>query len=173
MNTRLDFIFTRRSVRKYLDKDIPAAMLHDLLEAGMAAPSARAADPLHFIVITERAGLDAIATVLPYAKMLHSAPAAIVVCGDPERAPGGSSQPGAGRQRRCRKHPAGGHRARSRFLLAGRLSPSGPYRRPCAPSCNCRPRIVPVAGIALGLALVAAAGVLLVRKYKLIAEDWR
>jgi len=24
MNTRLDFIFTRRSVRKYLDKDIPA-----------------------------------------------------------------------------------------------------------------------------------------------------
>ncbi|WP_341992299.1 lysozyme [Azorhizobium sp. AG788] len=30
-----------------------------------------------------------------------------------------------------------------------------------------------VAGIALGLALVAAAGVLLVRKYKLIAEEWR
>lgn len=36
MNPRLDFIFSRRSVRQFLDKDIPAAMLHDLVEAGTA-----------------------------------------------------------------------------------------------------------------------------------------
>lgn len=36
MNPRLDFIFTRRSVRQFLDKDISAAMLHDLLEADIA-----------------------------------------------------------------------------------------------------------------------------------------
>jgi len=89
VNTRLDFIFTRRSARKYLNRDIPAEMPHDLIDAGMAAPSARAADPWHFIVVTERKGLDAIAAVLPHGRMLLSAPAAIVVCGDRERAPDG------------------------------------------------------------------------------------
>jgi len=33
MNPRLNCIFSRRSVRKYLDKEIPAALLTDLFEA--------------------------------------------------------------------------------------------------------------------------------------------
>jgi len=86
MNPRLDFIFRRRSVRKYLDKEIPAEMLNDLLEAGMAAPSARATDPWHFLVITERETLNRMTTALPHGKMLLAAPAAIVVCGDMNRA---------------------------------------------------------------------------------------
>lgn len=86
MNPKLDFIFTRRSVRKYLAKEIPAEMLHDLLEAGMAAPSARATDPWHFLVITERETLDRMTVVLPNGKMLLAAPAALVVCGDMQRA---------------------------------------------------------------------------------------
>ena len=86
MNPQLDFIFTRRSVRKYLAKEIPAEMLNDLLEAGMAAPSARATDPWHFIVITKRETLDRMVTALPNGKMLLTAPAALVVCGDMHRA---------------------------------------------------------------------------------------
>lgn len=86
MNPHLDFIFTRRSVRKYLAKEIPAEMLQDLLEAGMAAPSARATDPWHFIVISKRETLDRMVGALPNGKMLLTAPAAMVVCGDMHRA---------------------------------------------------------------------------------------
>lgn len=86
MNPKLDFIFARRSVRKYLAKEIPAEMLNDLLEAGMAAPSARATDPWHFLVVTERETLDRMTATLPNGKMLLAAPAALVVCGDMQRA---------------------------------------------------------------------------------------
>jgi nitroreductase len=86
MNPNLDFIFKRRSVRMYLNKEIPTEILRDLLEAGMAAPSARATDPWHFIVITERETLGRMASVLPNGKMLLTAPAAFVVCGDINRA---------------------------------------------------------------------------------------
>ena len=86
MNPNLDFIFKRRSVRKYVDGEIPAEMLHDLLEAAMAAPSARATDPWHFVVITERETLNKMTGSLPNGKMLLTAPAAILVCGDMNRA---------------------------------------------------------------------------------------
>ena len=51
MNRELDCIFSRRSVRKSQDREIPEAMFTDLLEAAMAAPSAVARDPWHFLVI--------------------------------------------------------------------------------------------------------------------------
>ena len=86
MNPNLDFIFKRRSVRKYVDREIPTEMLHDLLEAAMAAPSARATDPWHFIVITERETLNRMISSLPNGKMLLTAPAALLVCGDMNRA---------------------------------------------------------------------------------------
>jgi nitroreductase len=86
MNDKLDFIFTRRSIRKYQDKDVPEAMLSDLLEAAMAAPSARASDPWHFLVITDRDTLNKMTTALPNGKMLLTATAAIVACGDMRRA---------------------------------------------------------------------------------------
>jgi nitroreductase len=86
MNTDLDFIFKRRSIRKYIDKPVAAALLTDLLEAAMAAPSARATDPWHFIVVTARETLDKMAAALPNGKMLQTAPAAILACGDMTRA---------------------------------------------------------------------------------------
>jgi nitroreductase len=82
MNQKLDFIFSRRSIRSYLDREVPAEMLHDLLEAGMAAPSAVARDPWHFIVLTERMDLDRLADILTHGQMLRQATAAFVVCGD-------------------------------------------------------------------------------------------
>ena len=86
MNPHLDFIFNRRSVRKFIEREVPAAMLQDLLEAAMAAPSARATDPWHFVVITERETLNRMTVALPNGKMLLTATAAILVCGDMTRA---------------------------------------------------------------------------------------
>jgi nitroreductase len=53
-----------------------------LLEAGMAAPSASNRQPWHFIVVTDRQMLDALAERHPYAKMLRQATLCLAVCGD-------------------------------------------------------------------------------------------
>jgi len=82
MNQKLDFIFSRRSIRKYENKEVPDEMIQDLLEAGMAAPSAVAKDPWHFIVLKERTTLDRMADVLTSGQMLRQATAAFVICGD-------------------------------------------------------------------------------------------
>ena len=86
MNPSLDFIFTRRSIRKYETREIPDSMITDLLQAAMAAPSAVARDPWHFLVVRERKTLDSMVEVLPNGKMLGQAPLAIVACGDINRA---------------------------------------------------------------------------------------
>ncbi len=88
MNPELELIFSRRSIRKYQDKPVSEEMIADLLEAAMAAPSARAKDPWHFIVVQSRETLDRIAAILPFGKMLRQAPAAFIVCGDINKAHG-------------------------------------------------------------------------------------
>ena len=76
-------IFQRRSIRKYTDKPVDHAAIQTLLEAGMAAPSANNHQPWHFVVVTEREILDALAAAHPYGKMLSHATLAIAVLGDP------------------------------------------------------------------------------------------
>lgn len=78
----MENIFARKSVRKYLPKPVEKEKLELLLKAGMAAPSGKDVRPWEFVVIDDRAVLDSMAAVLPYAKMLKEAPVAIVVCGD-------------------------------------------------------------------------------------------
>ena len=88
MNKQLEFLFRRRSVRRYADADVPETMVRDLLEAAMAAPSAVAKDPWEFLVVRESATLGRIAEALPNGKMLADAPLGFVVCGDINRAHG-------------------------------------------------------------------------------------
>ena len=57
-----------------------------LLKAAMAAPTAVNKQPWAFVVVNERAMLDSLAEVLPYARMLKQAPLAVVPCGDMTRA---------------------------------------------------------------------------------------
>lgn len=52
----------------------------------MAAPTAVNRQPWAFYVVTKREALDSLGEQLPYAKMLFQAQAAIVVCGDMEKA---------------------------------------------------------------------------------------
>ena len=77
-------ILTRRSVRAYTKQAVPDTLIRDLLVAGVSAPSAGNQQPWHFVVVTDRERLDALAEVLPYGKMLHDAPLGIVVCADPD-----------------------------------------------------------------------------------------
>jgi len=86
MNPKLHFIFSRRSIRTFTQKEVPDSMITDLLEAAMAAPSAVAKDPWHFLVLRTRGSLDRLAACLPNGKMLGGAAAALVVCGDIDRA---------------------------------------------------------------------------------------
>jgi nitroreductase len=78
-------ILKRASVRKFTGAAIPKDTLDAIVRAGFAAPSAVDVRPWAFVVVTERATLDALASGLPYAKMLGKAGAAIVVCGVPNK----------------------------------------------------------------------------------------
>ncbi len=79
----IDAILARRSIRRYTDEPVSDADIRMLLEAGMSAPSGSNRKPWHFVTVTDRSKLDALADSAPYWKMLAEAPLAIVVCGDP------------------------------------------------------------------------------------------
>ncbi len=83
MNT-IEAIFTRRSIRVYTSQPIPDEMVERLLRAAMQAPSAGNQQAWQFVVVTQRSQLNALAEVLPYGKMLTSAPLGLIVCGDLE-----------------------------------------------------------------------------------------
>ena len=86
MNNALEVIHNRKSVRNFTDEPVTKEQLETIVKAGMAAPSARNLQPWAFVVVTERQKLDDLAKALPYAKMLLQAQAAIVVCGDMNKA---------------------------------------------------------------------------------------
>lgn len=77
-----DVILTRRSIRKYTKKSISDAIITELLEVGVSAPSAGNQQPWQFIVIDDREVLDETAQVLPNGKLLKDADKAILICGD-------------------------------------------------------------------------------------------
>jgi nitroreductase len=82
LDPRLSVLCGRRSIREYQAKPVGDELVTQLLNAAMAAPSACGKDPWHFIVVRQKAMLDAIAEALPNGKMLVSAALGIVVCGD-------------------------------------------------------------------------------------------
>jgi nitroreductase len=75
-------IHSRRSIRKYLKRPVPQEMVDQVLAAAMAGPSAGDQRPWHFIVLDDRAVLDAVADFHPHAAMIRKAPLAIAVLGD-------------------------------------------------------------------------------------------
>ncbi len=91
-NAALENIMTRVSVRSYLDKPVGTAQIEQLLRAGMAAPSAVNRQPWHFVVVTDREQLNALAEANPHAGMAANAPLALVVCGDMNKALEGNAR---------------------------------------------------------------------------------
>lgn len=82
-NAALECIMTRTSVRAYdADRKISKDTVDILLKAAMAAPTAVNKQPWAFVVVDDRAVMDSLMAACPYARMLESAPMAIVTCGD-------------------------------------------------------------------------------------------
>ena len=78
----LENIHNRKSVRQYTPEPVSQEHIETMLKAAMAAPTAVNYQPWRIVVVTDRAQLDEMAELLPYAKMLKQAPLAIVVCGE-------------------------------------------------------------------------------------------
>lgn len=81
----IENIMTRTSIRQFTDRPISKDTLDILVKAGMAAPSAVNKQPWAFVVITEKEVLDSLREVHPYSN-LKTATAAIVVCGNMDKA---------------------------------------------------------------------------------------
>jgi nitroreductase len=78
----MNAIYARRSIRRYTKDPLSREKLLEFVKAGMNAPSAGNEQPWHFLIVTERALLQKIMEIHPYASMLSEAPAAVIVCGD-------------------------------------------------------------------------------------------
>lgn len=78
----LEAIFTRRSIRKFIDKPVSEEDIETIVRAGFHAPSAHNYQPWEFIIIRDKSNFDKIAMFHPYAKMLPNADVCIIVCGD-------------------------------------------------------------------------------------------
>jgi len=78
----LETIMTRRSVRKFTSLEVGDELVEKLLRAAMQAPSANNGQPWHFVVIRDRAILDAVPFFHPFAQMVKEAPLAVLVCAD-------------------------------------------------------------------------------------------
>ncbi len=74
-----DAIRARRNVRVYDDRPVAAEDLDRILEAGWRAPSASNRQKWDFVLVTDRAQLETLATVWQGARHLAGAAAAIVL----------------------------------------------------------------------------------------------
>ena len=83
----IETMFARRSIRRYTAEPITQAQIRTLLEAAMSAPSSPDGLPWHFVVVTLRQTLDALATLHPDGLSMRESPLCICVCGEPAASP--------------------------------------------------------------------------------------
>ena len=78
----IDVILSRRSVRRYENKEIPKDVLNKILEAGRKAPTSSNRQPWHFIVITDPEIKKELCQdkYNPYGPFVRDAPITIVGC---------------------------------------------------------------------------------------------
>lgn len=85
-------IMSRTSIRQYTNEPVSKSDIETMLRAGMAAPTAVNKQPWHFVVVTNREQLNALAAANPGTGMAAKAPLAIVVCGDMQKTLSGVGQ---------------------------------------------------------------------------------
>jgi nitroreductase len=86
----IDIIFSRRSVRRFAERPLEPEVIHCLLEAAMAAPTACNAQPWEFVVVTDAEVLGKLRGRLQFAG--YNTPCAIAVCGNPSIANNSASK---------------------------------------------------------------------------------
>ena len=88
MNEVLNCLETRRSCRAYRPEQIPEAVLQEILQAGLYAPSAMGRQPVRILVVQEPAALAALERLnggvlgSPEAHPFYGAPTVCVVLAD-------------------------------------------------------------------------------------------
>ena len=82
MTEILDYIFKRRSIRSYTGQPVERQTLIQILQAGMAAPSAVNSQPWEFVVVTDPDILASLRQRIMFGQ--YNAPAIIAVCGSPD-----------------------------------------------------------------------------------------
>jgi nitroreductase len=77
----VDSILSRRSVRKYQNKEIPQEVVNQILEAGRQAPSAINKQPIRFVVVKDGEITKDFSSAL-FNRFVKDAPMVIVGCAD-------------------------------------------------------------------------------------------
>ncbi|MDF2802596.1 MAG: putative dehydrogenase/NAD(P)H nitroreductase [Anaerocolumna sp.] len=81
----LNAIYSRRSIRRYKEKEVEKEKIIKLLHAGMAAPSACNLQVWEFIVVSEKNVLDKLKSVISQGD--YNAPLAMVICANTVNVP--------------------------------------------------------------------------------------
>lgn len=86
VTSAIETMHNRTSIRHYLDQPVSKEQLETIVKGGMSAPSAMNKQPWQFIIIDDKEVLQALGKDIPTSEMVQKASAAIVVCGDMQRA---------------------------------------------------------------------------------------
>lgn len=81
----LETIKKRRSLRRYLDKEIEKEKIEEILRAGMTAPSAHNRRPWRFWLVQDKERKEKLSRVQPYASFSAQAPIVLVIGSDKDR----------------------------------------------------------------------------------------
>ena len=74
----MNAIFKRKSIRKFLDKEIEDEKIERLLKAGMQAPSAVNSQPWEFLVVKDKESIEAISNMSIYSKPAKTSTCCII-----------------------------------------------------------------------------------------------
>jgi len=83
----LEPLLSRRSIRRFEDREVPDELLLKAVDVARQAPSARNSQPWHFVIIKDREKLEELSKIHVGAAPLRNAKAAIVVLADIEASP--------------------------------------------------------------------------------------
>lgn len=75
----LEAIRTRRSVRSFTAKPVPKEIIKEIIDGARLAPSANNIQPWEFVVVTDQATRERIASLTDYGKFVADAPVCIAV----------------------------------------------------------------------------------------------
>ena len=82
----LKLLEKRRSVRQFEDRQVEQEKIDCLVESMLRSPSSRSLNPWEFVVVQDKAMIEALSKAKPHgASFMKNAPLAIVVCADPEK----------------------------------------------------------------------------------------
>jgi nitroreductase len=82
----IDLLRSRRSIRRFTDQPVGKDQLDQLVEAAVRSFSSKGSNPWEFVVVQDRATLEALATAKAHgSSFLRHAPLAIAVCADPAK----------------------------------------------------------------------------------------